>query len=770
MRKFIVVLGLLIAAGTSFAQEPAVSSQLNVWTAPQRFKRPLDLDCRVLSIEPLSAAGRAKVGCDSASNALKISINGGAFATFGGSGTVTTLGTGTIASIFTFSVTNPATTPAISLSFSAQLANCILAGPVSGSAAAPTCRALDPLDIPTLAPAKITGTAVIATDSRLSDSRTPTGHASTHAAAGSDPVTLIEAQTTNLLADLAAKAATTRLISTTSPLNGGGDLSANRTLTVDAAGSGVAGVIPSTGVTGGMISTGAVTDDKTSLAVKPSCGVVATSNITLTGVQTIDGVGGSAGTTLVLATAQTTGSQNGPWTMQSGAWTRPAWYPSGGTTQAFQFITTFVRLGNTFSGTTWRITSAGAVTIDTTATTWQEAQLHLDAASTTGSAPTAVALASTPTACSAGSYARGIDVNGNAVNCTAVPAPFSVSGTGVPTVTSGVLDSAATPFTPNATASTIASRDSSANMRSNSYIDGYTTTATAAGTTTLTVASTKLQLFTGSTTQTVVLPVASTLVTGQEYRIINLSTGTVTVNSSGANLVLSMPANAVAHFMCILTSGTSAASWSAVPLARTDNVSQNFAGPITFSNSGTYSMSPGNLAVAGSVSGNTFDISGALHAQAGRVELGTDVSLVWNKTSANQATLASAMQGGEKDLTNNTATGFVKIGLATDTVAAGKIVYTVRVLDATNHLMQVTSGTIPFSAINENGTVTISSLSAVNTSATLHAASSDAISFDSTSTSTDFTVRVTSNTSLTATTHVINYIVLLPGNRTITHL
>src|SRR5436853_3311600 len=85
-----------------------------------------------------------------------------------------------------------------------------------------------------------------------------------------------------------------------------------------------------------LFATGAVTDDKASLLVKPSVGLVATSNLTLSGAQTVDGVLGTAGTTLVLATAQSTGSQNGPWIMQSGAWTRPSWYPAAGTLQALQ--------------------------------------------------------------------------------------------------------------------------------------------------------------------------------------------------------------------------------------------------------------------------------------------------------------------------------------------------------------------------------------------------------------------------------------------------
>lgn len=114
-----------------------------------------------------------------------------------------------------------------------------------------------------------------------------------------------------------------------------------------------------------------------------------------------------------------------------------------------------------------------------------------------------------------------------------------------------------------ATVSTIVTRDSNGNINANSVNHGYTTTATAAGTTTLTVGSTNLQYFTGSTTQTVLLPVTSTLVLGQRFVIENNSTGLVTVQSSGANNVLIQGANTSATYTCILTSGTTAASWNA---------------------------------------------------------------------------------------------------------------------------------------------------------------------------------------------------------------
>lgn len=60
-----------------------------------------------------------------------------------------------------------------------------------------------------LSTTSISGTAVITTDSRLSNSRTPTAHASSHASAGSDPLTLAQSQITNLTTDLAAKISST---------------------------------------------------------------------------------------------------------------------------------------------------------------------------------------------------------------------------------------------------------------------------------------------------------------------------------------------------------------------------------------------------------------------------------------------------------------------------------------------------------------------------------------------------------------------------------
>lgn len=94
------------------------------------------------------------------------------------------------------------------------------------------------------------------------------------------------------------------------------------------------------------------------------------------------------------------------------------------------------------------------------------------------------------------------------------------------------------------------------------FISGYATTATAAGTTTLIVASKYQQYFTGSTTQTVVMPVTSTLVTGQSWLIVNNSSGNLTVNASDSSLILTMTPNTQAVITCISTSVTSNAGWN----------------------------------------------------------------------------------------------------------------------------------------------------------------------------------------------------------------
>jgi hypothetical protein len=118
-----------------------------------------------------------------------------------------------------------------------------------------------------------------------------------------------------------------------------------------------------------------------------------------------------------------------------------------------------------------------------------------------------------------------------------------------------------------ATASTIVQRNASANIVTNNVIDGYVATATSGGTTTLDVNSAFKQRFTGATTQTVVMPDVSTLVVGQRWHIANSSTGAdasgaITVQSSGLNTIVVLPAGSYVILTCVSLTGTGPGSWS----------------------------------------------------------------------------------------------------------------------------------------------------------------------------------------------------------------
>jgi hypothetical protein len=142
-----------------------------------------------------------------------------------------------------------------------------------------------------------------------------------------------------------------------------------------------------------------------------------------------------------------------------------------------------------------------------------------------------------------------------AVSTDTLATPPAIGGT-TPAAGAFTTLSATTPiaFTSGGTAATTAPA-AQANLL------GYTTIATAAGTTTLDNTSSFYQIFTGATTQTVVLPVTSTLQTGWSFRINNNSTGALSVQSSGLNAVITVVAGATVMCTCIDTTVTTAAGW-----------------------------------------------------------------------------------------------------------------------------------------------------------------------------------------------------------------
>lgn len=100
--------------------------------------------------------------------------------------------------------------------------------------------------------------------------------------------------------------------------------------------------------------------------------VLATTNQTLSGLPTIDGVTLTAGD-VPLLTGQTTGSQNGPWVVASGAWTRPSDWASGAVLGEGQYFIIDAD-GTTYKNSKFFVTNTSSITVDTTVPTFQQDQ------------------------------------------------------------------------------------------------------------------------------------------------------------------------------------------------------------------------------------------------------------------------------------------------------------------------------------------------------------------------------------------------------------
>lgn len=196
-----------------------------------------------------------------------------------------------------------------------------------------------------------------------------------------------------------------------------------------------------------------------------------------------------------------------------------------------------------------------------------------------------------------------------------------VTETGTETLTNKTLSGASNTFTniPNtattavstATPSTIVLRDANANTQVNTILQGYAATVTAAGTTTLTVASAYKQYFTGTTTQTVVLPDATTLVLGQGFYIVNNSTATVTINANGGTLVKSLTAGSFA-IVEVTNISSAAGAWN----PGTVNATAGTVTSVTFTGDGTVLSSTPSSAVT-----TSGTVTGTLATQAPRTFL-----------------------------------------------------------------------------------------------------------------------------------------------------
>lgn len=156
--------------------------------------------------------------------------------------------------------------------------------------------------------------------------------------------------------------------------------------------------------------------------------------------------------------------------------------------------------------------------------------------------------------------------------------------------------------------------DAQSYFKGPALIQTPTATATAAGTTTLTKDSQTVQIFTGSSTQTVKLPDATTLPLGRSFYITNRSSGAVTVNYNDSSLAASLPANSQKNFI-VRNIGSTNGTW---------DISTTNAGDIT-----------GILPVAngGTGTGTQFTLGSIVFAGASGVYTQNNANLFWDNTN-----------------------------------------------------------------------------------------------------------------------------------------
>jgi hypothetical protein len=225
-----------------------------------------------------------------------------------------------------------------------------------------------------------------------------------------------------------------------------------------------------------------------------------------------------------------------------------------------------------------------------------------------------------------------------------------------------------TAITPDATAtaSSTVARDGNANIVADIFIPGAASTPTAGGSTALTVDSKSIQVFTGSSAQTCVLP-TTTVPVGMPFTIVNQSSQFVTVNSSGANLVTYVAPGSCAMVVANTATPTTAAHWTIAVYPGTVNnalgavVVRDVVGMVAFTNA-----APSQTTTA--TSGGTLTLG-----------YGSNTNRTHIFTGSSNHTLALPSTGipvGMEFVIVNLSTGSITVnasgGALVTTVAAGK--------------------------------------------------------------------------------------------------
>lgn len=380
--------------------------------------------------------------------------------------------------------------------------------------------------------------------------------------------------------------------------------------------------------------------------------------------------------------------------------------------------------GRVFTGTS--MTTITSIELVNSVSTYNSGEIVFKTSDSGGSNSEKMRIKSTGTVNIAGFTTAGVVTNNSSGDLATLPGTTTTvlhgNASGTPTFAavsltadvSGILPVAnggtnKTSVTTAPAATSWAGWDANSNLSANNLLEGFTSTATAAGTTTLVVGSTYQQVFTGSTTQTMQLPVATTLVNGQSFLVINQSTGAVTIQTSGANTLQILPAGTSCVVTCVNTAGgTGIASWAigtATNITATSNATlatlSNSTGVAIHGSNTNDSASAGYVGEV--ITGNQLNISFPTSTQFAD---GTSVSLTAGDWLLS-ATLGFDPNGsttthiyfGISSTTGNSTTGLTfginELGItptATNVEASGSIpVYRVSLASTTTYYLKVSA-------------------------------------------------------------------------------
>ena len=212
-----------------------------------------------------------------------------------------------------------------------------------------------------------------------------------------------------------------------------------------------------------------------------------------------------------------------------------------------------------------------------------------------------------------------------------------------------------TGVTSSSGANSVVLRDANQNVTANNFLSGYNVITAAAGTTVLTVSSAYYQRISGSTTQTIQLPDATTLVNGQGFTFDNDSSGTVTIVDNASGVIDTVPSGAYSYIF-VESNATSAGSWGKYALI-----------PASYDFSTSTANFGGATITSATYNGNTI---GTAYGGTGLTTFTSANNAIYSTNSSTLAAGTLPVAAGGTGLTSFTANGVVYAS-NTGTLATG---------------------------------------------------------------------------------------------------